>query len=121
MVLRSTDWSLADTIGRRPSISTRLRFEPRPRRLTFDWPPLPGLFDVLVPAGLTCGSVLRKVSRVMSAFSTVCSPVTTAIGLFDVRFGRAMRDPVTTMSSPGALVAGALSSTASAGSPTTGS
>lgn len=59
MVLMSTVSVLSLTIGRRPSISTMLRFAPRPRRSMFAWPLFGGLFEVVVPAGLICGRVFR--------------------------------------------------------------
>ena len=68
---------------------------PRPRRLTLAWPPLPGLFDVLVNAGTNCGSVLSVDSTVFEPLRSKSSSVTETIGLAESKSGRAMREPVT--------------------------
>ncbi len=72
-----------------------------PRRLTVATPP-PGLFEVLDCVAVTCG-------RSFSTFSTFAEPacswnsceLTMAIGLVLSRSGRAMREPVTTISASG--------------------
>jgi hypothetical protein len=62
----------------------------------FDWPLLPGLFELVVPAGFTCGSTFSAVSSVMSCLPTSSAAVTVVMGLLDCRSDFRMRLPVTT-------------------------
>src|SRR6187431_2020969 len=92
-----------DGVERRPSTSTRLRFEPMPRSeivaapgvlVAVGWmsPPAVG-----VCAGTNCGSLLRldSIAEVAELSSSASSAVT--IGEVDSKSWRWMREPVTTM------------------------
>ena len=90
---------------RRPSISTRLRFAPRPRRLKVD---APGVFVALactsvvvngVTAGTNCGIWFMTVSIPTDIVLSNASSSTVRIGLFASKSRRTMRDPVTVISS----------------------
>ena len=90
---------------RRPSIKTRLRFAPRPRRLKVD---APGVFVALactsvvvngVTAGTNCGIWFMTVSRPTDIVLSNASSSTVRIGLFASKSRRTMRDPVTVISS----------------------
>ena len=117
-VISSTRWiaaagimfvstNIAALVGcaRLPSISTRLRFGPRPRRLTND-PPIV-LFAVCwtsvvvncVMAGMNCGNWFRIVSTpiVLVAWNAASSIV--VIGRWPSKSRRWMREPVTVISS----------------------
>ncbi len=91
---------------RRPSISTRVRCEPRPRRLTLAVPVAPFEMLELIPAN-TCGSWFSRSAVWVVPVSLTSSLLTTWTGLELVRFGCGMREPVTTISptvAPGAGV-----------------
>jgi hypothetical protein len=99
-VITSTRWTAAEGIElmsttpvpltgmpRRPSISTRFRFDPSWRRLTVEMPivlfALAWKSPVLnwVSAGVNCGSLLRLASRLIWLLSSSSSASTVTIGL----------------------------------------
>jgi hypothetical protein len=75
-------------VARRPSINTKFRLGPRPRKLTVETPVVfIGLFCVAVvlnslPAGTNCGNWLRIVSTPTELFSSKFVVPTVTIGLF---------------------------------------
>ena len=100
-------------ISRRLSISTRVRDDPRPRRLTEATPVAPLVIEEPWPAN-TCGRLFMMSSirvtpcALMSAFPTVVT------GATEVRLGDGMRVPVTTISDTSPLAASAAASAAKA-------
>ncbi len=85
---------------RRPSISTRVRASPRPRRLTLAVPVAPLEMLELSPAN-TCGSWFSRSAVWVVPVSFTSWLPTTVIGLVLVRFGVGIREPVTTSSLDG--------------------
>src|SRR6185295_8477542 len=84
---------------RRPLTSTRVRCEPRPRRLTEAVPVEPlEMFDPC--AAKDCGSELIRSSVRVVPWSLMSWLLSTVTGLAEVRFGCGMREPVMTMSPP---------------------
>ena len=83
---------------RRPSRRTTLRFEPRPRRLTNELPPLP-LFTAEPMLGTIPGISRRTSSATLFCFSSIASAVVTLTGAERCRFGLEISVPVTTISS----------------------
>jgi hypothetical protein len=90
---------------RRPLMSTKLRFAPRPRRLKVE---APGVFVALawtsvvvngVTAGTNCGSWFMTVSMPTDMVLSKSSSSTVTIGLFASKSRRTMREPVTVISS----------------------
>src|SRR5262252_9442719 len=97
---------------RRPLIRTRVRCEPRPRRLTEAVPVEPlEMFDPC--AANDCGSELIKSSVRVVPWSLMSWLDSTVTGLAEVRFGCGIREPVMTMSPP--PVAGAAGAAWAAG------
>ena len=92
---------------RRPSSRTSVEVVPSPRNWTLPCPPLPGLFDVLVKSGTNCGIRLRTESTLVEPVSSNFSAVMLKTGLADSKSGRAMREPVTTISSRASFCASA--------------
>src|SRR5258708_30415919 len=93
-------------ISRRPSISTRVRAEPRPRRLTVAVPLEP--LETLEPcAAKDCGRELIRSSIRLTPRALMSAEVTEVTGATLVRFGVGIRVPVTTISetSPDAAAA----------------
>ena len=99
MMFRSTTPLPFAGISRLPSIRTRVDVLPRPRSWTLAWPPFDAMFEVLVYAGTNCGSVLSVVSTVIEPVRSKSSCVTETIGLADSKSRRAIRVPVTMISS----------------------
>src|SRR5581483_4871191 len=111
IVLMSTASEPSPGCGRRPSIKTRLRFLPRPRRFRFaapgalvgpDWmPEVNCVFD-----GTNCGCMFSVVSYPVEPVFWNTSLEIVAIGLGASRSrDRAMREPVTVTSSSASLSA----------------
>ena len=113
MKFRSAETAPIDEVGlppisRRPSISTRVRDEPRPRRLTVAVPLEP--LETLEPwAAKACGRLLTRSSIRVTPWALMSAEVTEVTGATLVRFGVGMRVPVTTISetSPAAAAAAA--------------
>src|SRR5437773_2670883 len=90
-------WRGSPGCRRRQLTRTRVRCEPRPRRLTVAVPVAP--LETLEPcAANDCGSELIKSSVRVVPWSLISWLDSTVTGLADVRFGCGMRVPVMTMS-----------------------
>ena len=92
--------------ARRPSISTRVRAEPRSRRLTVAVPFEPLVIEEPWPAN-TCGRELVMSSIRVTPWALMSEAPTVVMGAMEVRFGDGMRVPVTTISETSPLVASA--------------
>ena len=104
-------------VTRVPLISTSVRFEPRPRRLTVAVP-LPGLFDVRSRPGTVCGNVLSSDSVFTVPVISICSKPTVATGALDVKSFFLMREPVTVISSSSPAPSSCASADGAADNPT---
>src|SRR3954468_10427400 len=82
---------------RRPSISTRVRAEPRPRRLTVAVP-LEALETFEPWAANDCGRELIRSSTRLTPWALMSAAETEVTGATLVRFGVGIRVPVTTIS-----------------------
>ncbi len=82
---------------RRPSISTRVRGEPRPRRFRVAVP-VAAFARVTFCAAKACGSWLTRSSMRVTPCVTTSAAVTCVTGVVDSRFAERMREPVTTIS-----------------------
>ena len=99
IVLTSTTAPAVEPMPRRPSISTRLRLMPRPRKSMKARPFELGLFDCELRPGTTCGIVLMYCSTVTKPLSRNASWSMVYIGLSATASRLAMRLPVTMTSS----------------------
>src|SRR3954470_12134230 len=102
MKLRSAETEAIDEVGlppirRRPSISTRVRLGPRPRRFTVAVPS--EALETLEPcAAKDCGRELIRSSTRLTPWALMSAAVTLVTGATLVRFGVGIRVPVTTIS-----------------------
>ena len=103
--------AVADEAGlpdwrRLPSISTRVRVEPRPRRLTVAVPFEP--LETLEPwAAKACGRLFTRSSTRDTPCALMSAAETEVTGATLVRFGVGIRVPVTTISDTSAPAASA--------------
>ena len=74
---------------------------PMPRSETFACPSLDGSLDVAVTVGTNCGNCANTRSTDTALLSVNRLPGTETTGLADVKSRRAMREPVTSISSRG--------------------
>ncbi len=81
--------------SRWPSISTRFRFEPRLRRLTWAVPSDP-FESNWVASEVTWGRLFRTLSMVVAPCALISLESTVVTGLSLFKFGRLIRVPVTT-------------------------
>ena len=86
-------------------MSTRVRCEPRFRRLT-DAVPVAPLEMLLPKSAKTCGRLLSRFSTLVTPSSLMSVAVTCATGLVLVMFGDTIREPVTCVGASGTTGAG---------------
>src|SRR3569833_1764311 len=109
MKFRSAATGAMEDVGlpamrRLPSISTRVRLGPRPRRLTVAVPS--EALETLEPwAAKDCGRLLIRSSTRVTPWALMSAEVTEVTGVMLVRFGVGMRVPVTTISETSLLAA----------------